>query len=168
MTVEYTILTTPLQQLMVAWRDSAVVSVRFGATLDRQTPSQQWRYLDGADNDVTRQLRAYFAGELREFDLEVDQRGTEFQRRVWREVAAIPFGETRSYGQVAAAIGRPTASRAVGAANGRNDVPIVVPCHRVIAGDGGLHGYAGGLELKASLLAFERTGRWDTPQRLLL
>ena len=95
--------------------------------------------------EATRQLRAYFAGALSAFDLPLDLRGTPFQLRVWRELENIPYGETRSYSQVAAVIGAPAAVRAVGAANGANPLPIVVPCHRVIGSGGKLVGYGGGL-----------------------
>jgi methylated-DNA-[protein]-cysteine S-methyltransferase len=105
--------------------------------------------------EALRQLRAYFAGELREFDLPLDLRGTPFQLRVWRELERIPYGETRSYSQIAAAIGAPHAVRAVGAANGANPIPIMVPCHRVIGASGKLVGYGGGLPLKKRLLALE-------------
>lgn len=105
------------------------------------------------------QLRAYFAGRLRVFDLPLDPRGTGFQRRVWHELTAIPFGEIRSYSQIAAAIGAPKAFRAVGAANGANPLPIVVPCHRVIGSSGKLVGYGGGLPLKQRLLALEGCNR---------
>lgn len=101
------------------------------------------------------QLRAYFAGELRDFDLTLDMQGTEFQTRVWRELRNIPYGETRSYSFVANTIGAPKAVRAVGAANGRNPIPIVVPCHRVIGAGGSLVGYGGGLPLKRFLLDLE-------------
>ena len=101
------------------------------------------------------QLRAYFGGELRDFDLALDMQGTEFQRRVWRELQNIPYGETRSYSLVAHTIGAPKAVRAVGAANGRNPIPIVVPCHRVIGAGGSLVGYGGGLPLKRFLLDLE-------------
>ena len=101
------------------------------------------------------QLRAYFAGELRVFDLTLDLQGTEFQRRVWGELLNIPYGETRSYSFVANTIGAPKAVRAVGAANGRNPIPIVVPCHRVIGAGGSLVGYGGGLPLKRFLLDLE-------------
>jgi methylated-DNA-[protein]-cysteine S-methyltransferase len=104
------------------------------------------------------QLRAYFAGELRKFDLPLDMQGTAFQKRVWEELLHIPYGETRSYMQVAKALGAPHAVRAVGAANGANPVPIVVPCHRVIGSSGKLTGYGGGLELKKRLLELE--GAW--------
>ena len=105
--------------------------------------------------EAARQLRAYFAGELREFQLPLDMQGTDFQKRVWRQVAAIPYGETRSYLQIAQALGSPRAVRAVGAANGANPVPIVVPCHRVIGANGKLVGYGGGLALKQRLLELE-------------
>jgi O-6-methylguanine DNA methyltransferase len=101
------------------------------------------------------QLRAYFAGELRDFDLTLDMHGTGFQKRVWEELLNIPYGETRSYSFVATHIGAPKAVRAVGAANGRNPIPIVVPCHRVIGAGGSLVGYGGGLPLKSFLLDLE-------------
>jgi methylated-DNA-[protein]-cysteine S-methyltransferase len=105
--------------------------------------------------EAARQLRAYFAGQLREFQLPLDMQGTDFQKRVWHQVAAIPYGETRSYLQIATAVGSPRAVRAVGAANGTNPVPIVVPCHRVIGANGKLVGYGGGLALKKRLLELE-------------
>jgi methylated-DNA-[protein]-cysteine S-methyltransferase len=105
--------------------------------------------------DAIDQLGEYFAGERREFDLELDPQGTDFDRAVWRQLLEIPYGETTSYGEVARAIGRPDRARAVGAANGRNPLPIVVPCHRVIGADGSLVGYGGGLELKRRLLELE-------------
>ena len=105
--------------------------------------------------EAARQLRAYFAGQLREFQLPLDVEGTDFQKRVWGQVAAIPYGETRSYLQISTAIGSPRAVRAVGAANGANPGPIVVPCHRVIGAKGKLVGYGGGLPLKQRLLELE-------------
>ncbi|MGO9257447.1 MAG: methylated-DNA--[protein]-cysteine S-methyltransferase [Bryobacteraceae bacterium] len=102
------------------------------------------------------QLRAYFAGRLREFRLPLSLAGTDFQIRVWRHLQTIPYGQTRSYSAIAQAIGRPSAVRAVGAANGANPVPIVVPCHRVIGANGKLVGYGGGLPLKRRLLELER------------
>jgi len=103
-----------------------------------------------------RQLKEYFAGKRREFNLELDMRGTSFQRDVWEALLSIPFGETRSYGELARQIGRASASRAVGAANGRNPLSIVVPCHRVIGATGKLTGFAGGLEVKERLLGLEK------------
>jgi methylated-DNA-[protein]-cysteine S-methyltransferase len=106
--------------------------------------------------DVARQLDEYFAGERRTFDLELDlPSGTAFQRSVWDELRRIPFGETISYGELAARIGRPDRVRAVGATVGRTPIPIIIPCHRVIGADGSLTGYGGGLHRKAALLGLE-------------
>jgi methylated-DNA-[protein]-cysteine S-methyltransferase len=103
------------------------------------------------------QLEQYLAGERTQFELELELGGTLFERRVWDEVRAIPYGETATYAEIAERIGRPGASRAVGRANGRNPVAVVVPCHRVIGSDGSLTGYAGGIEMKRALLDLERT-----------
>jgi methylated-DNA-[protein]-cysteine S-methyltransferase len=107
--------------------------------------------------ETAAQLHAYFDGSLRTFSLRLDMAGTDFQLRVWNLLREIPYGETRSYRDLAAALGRPRAVRAVGAANGANPLPIVVPCHRVIGADGRLTGYGGGLPLKKQLLELERT-----------
>jgi O-6-methylguanine DNA methyltransferase len=104
---------------------------------------------------VARELAEYFAGRRREFTLVVDPPGTPFQREVWGELARIPYGATLSYGELARRIGHPAASRAVGAANGANPIPVVLPCHRVIGSDGSLTGYGGGLPIKRALLALE-------------
>jgi len=108
---------------------------------------------------VVDQLQAYFAGELTDFELPVEMRGTDFQRRVWGELCEIPYGETISYGELARRVGNHKASRAVGLANGRNPLAIVVPCHRVIGADGSLTGYGGGLERKVWLLEHEARRR---------
>ena len=105
--------------------------------------------------ETVRQLRLYFAGELQIFDLPLELVGTEFQKKVWAALVTIPYGETRSYSEIAAQIGAPRAVRAVGAANGRNPIPIVVPCHRVIGASGSLVGFGGGLEWKRLLLDLE-------------
>ncbi|MFD5412884.1 methylated-DNA--[protein]-cysteine S-methyltransferase [Streptomyces nojiriensis] len=105
--------------------------------------------------EVARQLTAYFAGELTAFDLPLRLEGTDFQRSVWDQLVRIPYGETWSYGELAAKLGKPSASRAVGLANGKNPVGIIVPCHRVIGASGGMTGYGGGLDRKVRLLAFE-------------
>jgi methylated-DNA-[protein]-cysteine S-methyltransferase len=105
---------------------------------------------------VIDQLEAYFASELKEFTLELHLHGTPFQRSVWEQLLRIPYGETRSYGELAEALGNPGASRAVGLANGKNPISIIVPCHRVVGSDGSLTGYGGGLERKQRLLDFER------------
>ncbi|MET9602036.1 methylated-DNA--[protein]-cysteine S-methyltransferase [Streptomyces sp. NPDC085639] len=105
--------------------------------------------------EVVRQLAAYFAGELTAFDLPLRLEGTDFQRSVWEQLVRIPYGQTWSYGELAARLGRPSASRAVGLANGKNPVGIIVPCHRVIGASGGMTGYGGGVDRKVRLLAFE-------------
>lgn len=107
---------------------------------------------------ASRQLEEYFAGKRKQFDLPLSLWGTEFQRQVWAALRDIPYGETRSYGQIAQAVGRPKAVRAVGMANHRNPISIIVPCHRVVGADGSLTGYGGGLENKKFLLALERGG----------
>jgi methylated-DNA-[protein]-cysteine S-methyltransferase len=104
---------------------------------------------------AARQLKEYFAGKRREFDLPLRMEGTEFQQRVWRELTKIPFGETRSYGQLAKRLNNPNGSRAVGLANGRNPIAVIVPCHRVIGADGSLTGFGGGLDRKEWLLTHE-------------
>lgn len=113
---------------------------------------------DAALAPFVARLQAYFAGELTDFELPIELRGTEFQRRVWASLQEIPYGETISYGELARWVGKPKASRAVGLANGRNPIAIVVPCHRVIGADGSLTGYGGGLERKVWLL--EHEGSW--------
>ncbi len=136
---------------------AALTSLEFGDLAERRTPSDPslgailGTVLDSARSQLTR----YFAGKLRVFDLPIHLAGTEFQRRVWNELLRIPFGEARSYADIARAVGSPGAVRAVGAANGRNPIAIIVPCHRVISSTGQLHGYAGGLERKARLLELE-------------
>jgi O-6-methylguanine DNA methyltransferase len=107
---------------------------------------------------AAQQVIEYLEGKRTEFELELDPRGTDFQRRVWNALSEIPYGETRSYAQIALRVGAPRAVRAVGTANGANPLSLVVPCHRVIASGGGLGGYGGGLELKRRLLAMEQAG----------
>jgi methylated-DNA-[protein]-cysteine S-methyltransferase len=122
---------------------------------------------DGADDPlltaVGDQLAAYFSGSLRRFSLPLGLHGTDFQQRVWTELCEIPYGATISYGELARRVGSPRGGRAVGAANGRNPVAVIVPCHRVIAGDGSLGGYGGGTQRKSWLLALERNGRPPAP-----
>ena len=126
--------------------------------------------IDADDDPIARravdQLAEYFAGERTEFDLPLDLVGTEFQVEAWRALGRIPYGETRSYGQQATDIGRPTAVRAIGAANGKNPVSIVLPCHRVVGADGSLTGFAGGLDAKRFLLAHERAVSGRAPATL--
>jgi methylated-DNA-[protein]-cysteine S-methyltransferase len=119
-------------------------------------PEPEWQESQrGPIAEAARQLREYFAGKRAQFDLLLAPEGTAFQRDVWRQLQEIPYGETISYGELARRVGNPKASRAVGSANGANPLPIVIPCHRVIAGDGTLGGFGGGLPTKQTLIALE-------------
>src|SRR5262249_19067902 len=111
---------------------------------------------DTQSANVIKQLEAYFTGDLKDFEVPITLEGTEFQRRVWTELQRIPYGETTTYGELAERLGQPTAARAVGQANGKNPISIIVPCHRVIGSTGSLTGYGGGLPRKRYLLDFER------------
>lgn len=116
-----------------------------------------WEVDDSAFPDAVEQLTAYFAGTLTEFELDLHFGGTPFQRRVWDALLTIPYGETRTYGEIALQVGSPTAFRAVGLANGHNPIGIIVPCHRVIGANGSLTGYGGGLNRKKALLDMEKS-----------
>lgn len=118
-------------------------------------PKPEWEHNDAHFRDTIRQLKAYFAGDLQQFDVPLAGQGTEFQKRVWKALKKVPYGETATYGDIAKAIGSPTASRAVGMANGRNPISIIVPCHRIIGTSGKLVGYGGGLHRKTALLKLE-------------
>jgi len=147
---------SPIGDLLVAKNDDGTVTeIRFAHDGRPAAAPKAWIRNDKALADVVTQLRAYFAGELREFDLPLAFHGTAFQERVWDRLRAIPFGETTTYGAIAREIGHPDAVRAVGAANGANPIPIVVPCHRVLGSNGSLTGFGGGIEAKRWLLAHE-------------
>ena len=147
---------TPIGPLLIAGDDEAIHLIAFPKNGKPVRPQAGWtESVSGPVVETVRQLREYFAGKRQEFDLPLALEGTEFQRKVWRKLQEIPYGETISYGELAKRIGNPKASRAVGSANGKNRIPIVIPCHRVIAGDGGLGGFGGGLTVKEKLLAVE-------------
>ena len=131
----------------VLWENDDPRRVRLGAL--KRSPDNQFL------NETEKQLKAYFAGQLKKFTVPLDFNGTDFQKSVWAALLTIPFGETRSYGEIARQIGRPEASRAVGAANGRNPISIITPCHRVLGSHGRLTGFAGGLDAKDHLLRLE-------------
>ncbi|MGQ0801094.1 MAG: methylated-DNA--[protein]-cysteine S-methyltransferase [Pseudomarimonas sp.] len=152
---------TPIGSLMIAGDASGLRYVVFAQARYRPEAVAQWRHDAESLREPRQQLLAYFAGELTQFDLHLAVVGTDFQQRAWAALRKIPFGETRSYSEQASAIGSPRAVRAIGLANGRNPLPIIVPCHRVIGRDGSLTGFGGGLDCKRWLLAFEagrRTG----------
>ena len=146
---------SPVGRLLLAGT-GALSLIAFSRGANNIAPKADWKPSDAPFlRDATAQLDAYFRGERREFDLDLKPTGTAFQLAVLNALATIPYGETRSYGEIASQIGRPKAVRAVGAANGRNPLPIVIPCHRVIGADGSLTGFGGGLETKRYLLDLE-------------
>lgn len=148
---------SPLGKLTLVSRNNKLAAILWERERPGRVKLGELRY--APDNsmlyDVEAQLQEYFAGKRNRFDLELDFAGTDFQRAVWNALVAIPFGETRTYTQIAEEIGHPTASRAVGAANGRNPISIIAPCHRVVGADGSLTGFAGGLAAKKWLLTLE-------------
>ncbi|MEU1271027.1 methylated-DNA--[protein]-cysteine S-methyltransferase [Streptomyces sp. NPDC005799] len=153
---QHTVITSPYGPLTLVAENGVLCGLYM--TDQRHRPAEE-TFGDRDDSpfgEAEEQLTAYFDGELKEFTLELRLNGTPFQRTVWDQLRRIPYGETRSYGQLAAALGNPAASRAVGLANGKNPVGIIVPCHRVVGADGSLTGYGGGLPRKQRLLDFER------------
>ena len=158
MTTLYTEMKSPLGTLLLTAEDGSLVGVHFPGQKHDRPRQPHWQR---ADHDpvlaqARTQLAEYFAGRRARFDLPLAARGTPFQQAVWQALLAVPFGGTSTYGAIAAAIRRPRAVRAVGAAIGANPIGIVVPCHRIVGRDGSLTGYAGGLDRKATLLALER------------
>lgn len=149
--LHYTYVDTPIGAILVAGDEKSVVEIHFAGA----EPEPEWIRDDDALREAADQLRDYFAGKRKAFDLPLAPRGTEFQQSVWRALLDIPYGETTTYSTIAERIGRPAAVRAVGAANGANPIPIVIPCHRVIGASGSLTGFGGGLDVKRQLLALE-------------
>ena len=157
MTHFYKTMPSPVGELKLVARDAGLAAI-----LWENDDPKRVRLEDVVENkshpvllEAERQLNEYFAGKLKKFSMKLDFVGTEFQKKVWAALLTIPFGETRSYGQIAQQIGSPKAMRAVGAANGKNPISIIAPCHRVIGANGTLTGFAGGLEAKACLLGIE-------------
>ncbi|MBJ7354427.1 MAG: methylated-DNA--[protein]-cysteine S-methyltransferase [Thermoleophilaceae bacterium] len=150
---------SPIGELLVLGDDRTVHGLLMNGDGDFDRRKDGLTHDQRAFAQTIEQLNEYFAGERDAFDLPLRPEGTEFQRAVWRALEAIPYGETRSYGEIAVAVGRPRAARAVGMANNRNPIAVIVPCHRVIGAGGALVGYAGGLERKTWLLAHERDAR---------
>ena len=152
----YTMLASPVGELLLAGDENALHVIGFPSGRRAALPEEGWEENPAPFAAAARQLGDYFAGKRHSFDLPLAPTGTPFQRDVLAALQQIPYGETRSYGELAKAVGRPKASRAVGAANGRNPLPIVIPCHRAIGSDGSLTGFGGGLETKRFLLDLER------------
>jgi methylated-DNA-[protein]-cysteine S-methyltransferase len=156
-TTYYTYLDTPVGKLMLAGCDDhGLRYIAFQCGKGAMAPRPEWRQSAAPFRAVERQLREYFQGKRTAFDLRLHPKGTPFQKAIWKALLDIPYGQTRSYGDIAKAVGRPKAVRAVGLANGRNPLPIIVPCHRVIGANGRLVGYGGGLPVKQALLDRER------------
>ena len=151
----YCHLDTPIGELLLAGRHEALCLIGFPEGPMRRAPDADWTYNEEPFLAAREQLREYFAGDRKDFDLPMRLNGTEFQLRVLEELQKIPYGDTASYADIAKHIGNPRAVRAVGAANRRNPVPIVVPCHRVIGSNGDLTGFGGGLDTKKTLLKLE-------------
>ena len=154
--VYYTRHDSPVGTLLLTGDREALAGVYFPGSPQRDGPDADWQPAEHPFDDVRRQLDAYFAGQLQQFDLPLAPEGTAFQKQVWGQLSRIPFGQTISYGELARRIGNPKASRAVGAANGQNPISIIVPCHRVIGADGTLTGFGGGLTTKQALLDHEQ------------
>jgi methylated-DNA-[protein]-cysteine S-methyltransferase len=153
----YDIFDTSMGDMIIAGDDAGIRRVAFDKMAEARRHLEKNALRDPQRTAETReQLRAYFAGRLRDFELPLAPEGTPFQQRVWRALLTIPYGETTSYGVLAKALGKPNGARAVGSANGKNPIALVIPCHRVIGHDGQLTGYAYGVDTKRELLALER------------
>ncbi|WP_338476677.1 methylated-DNA--[protein]-cysteine S-methyltransferase [Pseudomonas khavaziana] len=161
MTYHYKLMPSPVGELTLVAREGKLSAILWEA--ERANRVRLGELIEANHNPVLleteRQLTEYFAGTRNHFELELDFAGTDFQKQVWKALLTIPFGETRSYSQIAQQIGNPKAVRAVGAANGRNPISIIAPCHRVVGASGGLTGFAGGLEAKQYLLTLEDRGQ---------
>ena len=154
--IVYTYTDSPFGTILIAKNSQGLRHIRFQEDPNRKPPEAGgWRFDPKAFKETLAQLGAYFNGDLHHFDLPLAPEGTPFQLQVWDALQPIPYGETISYAELAEKIGNPHASRAVGAANGKNPLPIVIPCHRVIGSNGLLTGYTGGIHIKEALLAIE-------------
>jgi methylated-DNA-[protein]-cysteine S-methyltransferase len=153
--MKYTYIDSPIGRLQVTRDEGGVTGLDLPTARYPRQIRDDWERDDAAFDDVRAQLSEYFAGTRQQFDLPLNARGNAFQHAVWQVLTEIPYGETTSYGKVAAAVGHPDGARAVGVANGQNPIPIIVPCHRVIGADGSLIGYGGGLSTKRWLLDHE-------------
>ena len=155
--MKYTYIDSPLGALLAVGDEDGLAALYLPSGKKPAVVRPDWIRDDDAFGELRGQLAEYFAGTRTEFDVPLNATGSAFQKKVWAELTLIPYGETTSYGKVAASVGAPDAARAVGLANGQNPIPIVVPCHRVIGADGSLTGYGGGLDAKRWLLAHEAT-----------
>jgi methylated-DNA-[protein]-cysteine S-methyltransferase len=166
--MDYCFVESPIGTLLITGSVRAIYSISFPKHGQPRRPEPGWAESDaGALGEAARQLGEYFGGLRTDFDLPLEARGTAFQRGVWARLREIPYGETISYGELARRVGNANAARAVGAANGANPIPIVVPCHRVIGAKGALTGFGGGISVKQALLALEASHRFAWGPRVV-
>ncbi len=147
---------SPIGKLLLTGKDGILEALYFPNTSEEKHIADDWVYDESCFTEALLQLSEYFSGKRQAFDLRIAPKGTDFQKRVWQELQKIPFGRTASYGEIAERVGNSKACRAVGMANSKNPIPIIVPCHRVIGKDGSLTGFGGGLDIKKQLLKLER------------
>ena len=152
---------SPIGRMLLVGVDGVLEELHFANSTKRLEIPVEWQEDKDSFQETLQQLQQYFAGKRRQFDLPITPQGTTFQRLVWQELCKIPYGETASYGTIAQRIGKPKACRAVGMANSRNPIPIIIPCHRIIGKDGSLTGFGGGLPVKKQLLELERQSLAD-------
>jgi methylated-DNA-[protein]-cysteine S-methyltransferase len=147
---------SPIGRMLLVGKNGMLEELHFPNSTEQLQIPVEWQEDKNSFAETLEQLRQYFAGNRRQFDLPISPQGTPFQERVWQELCKIPYGETASYGMIAQRIGKPKACRAVGMANSKNPIPIIIPCHRIIGKDGSLTGFGGGLPVKKQLLDLER------------
>ncbi len=147
---------SPIGRMLLVGVNGVLEELHFPNSTKRLEIPTEWQEAEASFKETLQQLRQYFAGKRQQFDLPISPQGTPFQERVWQELRKIPYGETASYGTIAQRIGKPKACRAVGMANSKNPIPIIIPCHRIIGKDGSLTGFGGGLPVKKQLLELER------------
>lgn len=147
---------SPIGRMLLVGRNGVLEELHFPKATEHMHIPAEWQEDEAFFGETLRQLQQYFAGDRQEFDLRISPQGTPFQERVWQELCKIPYGETASYGAIAEQIGNPKACRAVGMANSKNPIPIIIPCHRIIGKDGSLTGFGGGLAVKKHLLDLEQ------------
>jgi methylated-DNA-[protein]-cysteine S-methyltransferase len=152
---QYCYYKSPIGKLLLIGTDGVVEKLHFANSSEQNRIGTDWVNDEKGFTETLHQLTEYFSGDRHSFDLELAPKGTPFQEQVWRELQQIPYGKTASYGEIAGRVGNPKASRAVGMANNKNPIPIIIPCHRVIGKDGSLTGFGGGLDVKKQLLELE-------------
>jgi len=146
---------SPIGQLLLVGKGNILEELHFPNSAEHAVIKDSWQQNENSFSDILQQLNEYFTGRRKNFEMKICPEGTDFQRRVWQELQQIPYGKTASYGEIAKRINNPKACRAVGGANAKNPIPIIIPCHRIIGNDGSLTGFGGGLDIKRKLLRLE-------------